>query len=106
MLPVWRQRVAVSNFAKFTQLDEITPQQTYSISDGVSDSIIEYLETLRDNFNGYISCEFINDAWARSPLTILHDQISDDDLAKDELIDICNNQISRIAFETKELPGF
>ena len=105
-LTVWRRRAAVGNFANFPQFDELTSQQGFPAGDVVQDSIIEHLQTLKDNFDGYFSCEMIHDVWVRSPFTVSLDLISDDDLVKDELIDLRNNEKLSIDFKSMELPQF
>ena len=105
-LALWRRRAAVGNFANFLQFDEITFQQIYPAADVVRDNIIEQLEILKDNFDGYFSDEFTNDVWVRSPFTVSLDRISDDDLVKDELLELRNNEKLSTDFEAMELAEF
>lgn len=105
-LALWRRRAVVGSFSNFQKFDELVSQTTVTVAAGVRESITEHLETLNDNFEGYFSCDFINDVWVRSPFTVSLDEISDHDMVKDELIDLRNNEKFRIDFGVMELPEF
>ena len=92
----------------FPKFDEIVCQQIYSEADNVRDSITEHLQALKDNFDGYFTSDIggLHDIWVRSPFNISLDQISDDDLVKDELVDLRNNEKLRIDFGAMELAEF
>jgi hypothetical protein len=104
-LSLWIRRAAVSNFANFQEFDSITSERGYALPDIVRDSIIEHLHTLKDNFDGYF-CNLQHDVWVRSPFTVSLDQINDDDVAKDELIDLRSNERLRTDFEAMNLSEF
>ena len=73
----------------------------------IQTSVIAHLETLRFNFEGYFGDSLSTfDSWARFPFSVSLEQINDNDLAKDELIDIRNNQKLLKDFESMELDEF
>ena len=94
------------NFAHFPEFDIITSQPGYALLNSVRVSIIEHLQTLKDNFDGYFGGDLVHDVWVRSPFTVSLDRINDDDVVKDELIDLRSNERLRIDFEALDLSQF
>ncbi|GBP47213.1 Protein ZBED8 [Eumeta japonica] len=92
-LPLWKRRVESGNFANFPMLEELIMQKTQSdghtTSKKVQKEVSKHLETLQTSFEGYFSPESLEkETWVRSPFLIDIDSISDEDLIKDDLIDM------------------
>ena len=62
---------------------------------------------MRANFEGYFETYHPRqDTWIRYPFTVSLEQLSDNDLAKDELLDLRNNKKLSADFESMELNQF
>jgi hypothetical protein len=58
----------------------------------VSEKVTVDLDNLKIIIEGAFLTDSVADMWVKSPITISLEQISDTDLAKDELLDLCSNQ--------------
>lgn len=110
-LPLWKRRVESGNFANFPMLEELMTQgdgnTTKITSNMVQNEVSKHLETLQMSFKGYFSSDQLDkETWVRSPFTIDMDTISDDDLIKDDLIDIRTKEILKAEFHAKVLAEF
>ena len=66
---------------------------------------VTHLGTLQNTFEGYFETDHLNlNAWVKCLFSF--DQMSDQDLAKDELLDLHQNQKLRTDFESMELNQF
>ncbi|GBP84666.1 Protein ZBED8 [Eumeta japonica] len=110
-LPLWKRRVESGNFANFPMLEELIMQKTQSdghtTSKKVQKEVSKHLETLQTSFEGYFSPESLEkETWVRSPFLIDIDSISDEDLIKDDLIDMRSKEVLKAEFQAKDLGDF
>lgn len=105
-LPLWKRRVETGNLANFPMLEELIKQGDVNTTKMVQE-IRKHLETLQTSFEGYFSSESLEkETWVRSPFLIDIDNISDDDLIKDDLIDMRSKEVLKAEFHAKDLDGF
>ena len=91
----------------FPIFDEITSDPLYLAGPKVRADIITHLENLSVNFDGYFeTCHPNLETWIKCLFTVSLEQFSDNDLAKDELLDLRNNKKLRADFESMELNQF
>lgn len=107
-LPLWKRRVESGNFANFPMLEElITQSDGHTTSKTVQKEVSKHLETLQTSFEGYFSSESLEkETWMRSPFLIDIDSISDEDLIKDDLIDMRSKEVLKAEFHAKDLGDF
>ncbi|CAG9570793.1 unnamed protein product [Danaus chrysippus] len=110
-LPLWKRRVESGKFANFPMLEELIMQKTQSdghtTSKKVQKEVSKHLETLQTSFEGYFSPESLEkETWVRSPFLIDIDSISDEDLIKDDLIDMRSKEVLKAEFQAKDLGDF
>jgi hypothetical protein len=60
------------------------------------ESVIMQIENVKTAFEGILPSGLVADIWARIPFTVPLEQISGTDLAKDEVLDLCNSQKCRL----------
>ncbi|GBP22597.1 Protein ZBED8 [Eumeta japonica] len=92
-------------------LEELIMQKTQSdghtTSKKVQKEVSKHLETLQTSFEGYFSPESLEkETWVRSPFLIDIDSISDEDLIKDDLIDMRSKEVLKAEFQAKDLGDF
>jgi hypothetical protein len=110
-LPLWRRRVEAGNFANFPMLEEMLLQDDRAKDRGLSNSMREavckHLSTLQTSFEGYFSpSEQKIETWIRNPFVIDINCVSDDDFAKDDLIDLRTKQMLRNEFNMNSVGNF
>ncbi|KAL0879709.1 hypothetical protein ABMA27_003424 [Loxostege sticticalis] len=107
-LPLWKRRVESNHFANFPMLEElIREENSNTISKMVQNEVSKHLETLQTSFEGYFSSESLEkETWVRSPFLIDIDNISDEDLIKDDLIDMRSKELLKAEFHAKDLGEF
>lgn len=66
----------------------------------------KHLEILQKSFEGYFSPEQPDKTWVRSSFLIDMDNISDEDLIKDDLIDMRSKEVLRAEFHAKVVGEF
>ena len=93
-LPVWKRRVEKCNFANFPTLDGIIADQDEREDMPLVDQICTHLDGLMTSFDGYFSHGDLNvvSGWIRDPFLFNLDFIEDEDMVKDELIELKENQ--------------
>ena len=93
------------NVVNFSNLDELSTKEI--VSQAVVNAILEHLESLKNSFEGYFDIDNLpSELWVRNPFTILLDEIGDNDLAKDELIDLRSNKQLKINFDAIDISTF
>jgi hypothetical protein len=111
-LPLWKNRVDVGVTANFCMLEELLShceevQLAKSLNKEVQMEISEHLETLQNSFEGYFCPESLNqETWVRSPFMTDINDINDEDLIKDDLIDMRCKAVLRAEFQAKDLFDF
>ena len=106
-LTLWGRRVNSGNFANFPLLDEITSDLSHPAGPKIRADIITHLETLQVNFEGYFEVVQTSlNAWVRCPFSFSLGEISHNDPAKDELLDLRQNQKLCTDFGSMELKQF
>lgn len=110
-LPLWKRRVEAGNFANFPMLEESLTQEDGNtikiISKILQKEVSKHLETLQMSFEGYFtSAQLDKETWVRSPFLIDIDNISDEDLIKDDLIDMRAKEVLKSEFHGKSLGEF
>jgi hypothetical protein len=88
-------------FGNFLLFYGITSDSIHPIEPKVCESVITHLENLKTTTEGVILIDSVDDICVRSPFTLSLEQISYNDLAKDKLLDLCNNQELCFDFENK-----
>ena len=82
-------------------------QSARSLSKEVQKKVSEHLETLQNSFEGYFCPESLNqETWVRSPFMMDMNDINDEDLIKDDLIDIRSKAVLRAEFNAKAVCNF
>ena len=70
-------------------------------------AILEHIKSLKNSFEGYFDIDNLpSELWVRIPFTMLLDEIDDNDLAKDELIDLRSNKQLNIKFDAIDISTF
>ena len=95
------------NVVNFTNLDELSIKEIVSLPQAVVNAILEHLESLKNSFESYFNIDNLpSELWVRNPFTVLLDEIDDNDLAKDELIDLRNNKQLKIKSDAIDISTF
>ena len=98
-LDLWSRRIHQGNLANFKNLHEFLLERN-EIFHLIKDNIIEHLKQLRNHFSGYFSKDLIlSEKWILNPFTAELSQMSNNDLAKDELIDLQSSSTLQHEFE-------
>ena len=97
--------------ANFFMLEELLShseaQSARSLSKEVQKEVSEHLETLQNSFEGCFCSESLNqETWVRSPFMMDMNDINDEDLIKDDLIDIRSKAVLRAEFNAKVVCDF
>ena len=107
-LPLWKRRVESGNFANFPMFEELIAQgDGNTISKMLQREVSKHSDTLQTSFEGYFNLESLeNETWVRGPFIIDTDNISDEDLIKDDLIDMRSKEVLKAEFHAKDLGEF
>ena len=109
-LPLWKRRIESGNFANFPMLEELVTQgdgNMMKITSKIQNEMSKHLETLQTSFEGYFSSEQLDkETWVRSPFLIEIYSISDEDLIKDDLMDMRSKAVLKAEFHAKGLGEF
>ena len=106
-LVLWKRRVGNGNVVNFANLDELYTKEIVSLPQAVVSAILEHLKSLKNSFEGYFDIDNLpSELWVRNPFTVLLDEIDDNDLAKDELIDLRSNKQLKIKFDAIDISTF
>jgi hypothetical protein len=84
----------------------MTSDAVHTVKPKVCESVIMQLESLKATIKGIIVTGLLADIWVRSPITVSLEQISDTDLAKDKLLDLCNHHKLCFDFKSTKLDQF
>ena len=106
-LALWKRRGGNGNVVNFANLDELYTKEIVSLPQAVVSAILEHLESLKNSFEGYFDIDNLpSGLWLRNPFTMLLDEIDDNDLAKDESIDLRSNKQLNIKFDAIDISTF
>lgn len=112
-LPLWKSRLEAENYANFPMLEELI-----LMDDAQSDRLLlislrkefsAHLDALQTSFSGYFNLEHLSQAvktWVRNPFLLDLNSISDDNLCKDDLIDLRSKELLRLEFYSKSVEEF
>ncbi|KAK4322436.1 hypothetical protein Pmani_006776 [Petrolisthes manimaculis] len=92
-LPLWKRRLEANIYANFPKLEEVLvkdrDKSDKALPPSLKPELCKYLDTLKNSFNGYFCTGDLKvETWIRNPFPANIDCISDEDFAKDELIDL------------------
>ena len=79
---------------------------TKVLSPSLHGNMCEYLDRLQQSFKSYCSGDLNFDLWIRNPFLAYLDAVCDDDLAKDDLIELMTMQMVRSDFNSKNVAKF
>lgn len=104
-LIIWKRRIESSNFANFPFLDEIILENEKIT---LILPITTHLQQLSESFQGYFSAGNIDKAqrWIINPFRFDLNSMNDNNIIKDDLIDIRANAGSEMEFQAMELEQF
>ncbi|XP_042223912.1 protein ZBED8-like [Homarus americanus] len=110
-LPLWKRRLEADNYANFPMLEEVLLQDGIESDKALSISLqaefCRHLDTLQNSFKGYFcSGDLKVETWIRNPFLADIYCISDEDPAKDFLIDLKTKEMLRNEFNSKSLGEF
>ncbi|XP_042236440.1 protein ZBED8-like [Homarus americanus] len=110
-LPLWKSSLEADNCANFPLLEEVLVQNGIESDKALSISLqaefCRHLDTLQNSFKSYFcSGDLKVETWIRNPFLVDIDCISDEDLAKEDLIDLKTNEMLRNEFNSKSLGEF
>ena len=105
---MWKRRVEKHNFADFPTLDGIIADEDEQEDMPFVDQICTHLNGLMTSFDGYFSHGDFNVAsgWIRDLFLFNLDSIEDEHMAKDELIELKENQKVKMEFDSMDLTTF
>ena len=104
-LPVWIKRIESGNFANFPSLDEAASAEEEL---PIANEVKEHLQELIQSFQGYFHLEegSVAQGWIRDPFLFNLDSMDDNDMMKDDLVELQTNDRIRMEFETMQLDMF
>ena len=109
-LPLWKRRLETDNFANFPMLEEVISQSridnTEVLPSSLRENVCENLDRLQQSFESYCSHDPNFELWIRNPFLAHLNSIGDDDLAKDDLIELRSMLMLRSEFNSKNLAEF
>ena len=107
MLPLWKRRLETNNFPNFPMLNEVISQSridnTKPLSSSLRENMCKNLNRLQQSFKRYCSDDVNFKLWIRNPFLADLDSIGDDNLSKEDLIELRTMQIFRSDFSSKTL---
>ena len=109
-LPLWKRRLETDNFANFPMLEEVITQNRINnietLSPSLRGNMCENLDRLQQSFKSYCPDDLNFELWIRNPFLADLDAVCDDDLAKDDLIELRTMQMLRNDFNSKNVTEF
>ncbi|KAF2365349.1 hypothetical protein FHG87_003896 [Trinorchestia longiramus] len=108
-LPHWTRSVQNNNVVNFARLEEILLWQGIerNIPTALKDDILIHLSTLQTSFDNYLCSEVLQqNVWVWNPFTANLDSVYDEDLTKDDLIDLRHKELLKSQFYTTGLGEF
>ena len=98
-LPLWKRRLETDNFANFPMLEEVITQSRINnietLSPSLRGNMCKNLNRLQQSFKSYCPDDLNFELWIRNPFLADLDAACDDDLAKDDLIELRTMQMLR-----------
>ena len=103
-LNLWCRRVEGGNLSNFPLLEEVTDEDECLVP-SVREEIMNHLEILSKSFDGYFKIGEleISEEWIINPYSFNLNHMSDDELLKDELIELCNDRLLKCSLKSKLL---
>ena len=109
-LLLWKRRLETDNFANFPTLEEVITQSRINnietLSPSLRGNMCENLDRLHQSFKSYCPDDLNFELWIRNPFLADLDAVCDDDLAKDDLIELRTMQMLRNDFNSKNVTEF
>jgi len=109
-LPLWKRRLETDNFDNFPVLEGVISQSridnTQVLSPFLCGNMCENYGRLQQSFKSYCSDDLNFELWICSPFLAYLDAVCDDDLAKDDLIELRTVQMLRSDFNSKNVAEF
>ena len=109
-LPLWKRRLETDNFANFPMLEEVITQSRINnietLSPSLRGNMCENIDRLQQSFKSYCPDDLNFELWIRNPFLADLDAVCDDDLAKDDLIELRTMQMLRNDFNSKNVTEF
>ena len=111
-LSLWKRRLETENYSNFSMLEEMLLNIRIGICQPLPTSLridmCRHLEALQNSFKSYCLAteDLKNKSWIRNPFLAELECISDDDLAKDELIELKAMESIRMSFNSKSIGDF
>ncbi|XP_068219262.1 protein FAM200C-like [Palaemon carinicauda] len=104
-LPMWIKSIESGNFANFPSLDEAASAEEEL---PILSEVKEHLQELIQSFQGYFHLEegSVAQRWIRDPFLFNLDSMDDNDIMKDDLVELQTNDIIRMEFEKMQLDMF
>ena len=107
-LPLWKRRMEAGNYANFPMLEDLfltnETQRECELFLSMREQFCAHLDTLQISFKGYFNMDNLlkeGETWIRNPFLVDLNSICDEDLNKDDLIDLRANELLRIEFNSK-----
>lgn len=109
-LPLWKRRLEKNNFSNFPTLGTLLLEYEAteeSLSHDIKEHVANHLTALQKSFDNYfMSSSPKPAAWIRNPFIVDMSSVDDDDMAKDDLIDMRAKEMIQHEFQTKNLGDF
>ncbi|XP_068239754.1 protein FAM200C-like [Palaemon carinicauda] len=104
-LPMWIKRIESGNFANFPSLDEAASAEEEL---PILSEVKEHLQERIQSFQGYFHLEegSVAQRWIRDPFLFNLDSMDDNDIMKDDLVELQTNDRIRMEFEKIQLDMF
>ncbi|XP_068201816.1 protein FAM200C-like [Palaemon carinicauda] len=104
-LPMWIKCIESGNFANFPSLDEAASAEEEL---PILSEVKEHLQELIQSFQGYFHLEegSVAQRWIRDPFLFNLDSMDDNDIMKDDLVELQTNDRIRMEFEKMQLDMF
>ena len=106
---LWKRRLETENYSNFSMLEEMLLEIRIGICQPLSTSLridmCRHVEALQNSFKSYCLAteDLKNKSWIHNPFLAERESISDEDLAKDELIELKAMESIRIFFNSKSI---
>ncbi|XP_068206219.1 protein FAM200C-like [Palaemon carinicauda] len=104
-LPMWIKRIERGNSANFPSLDEAASAEEEL---PILSEVKEHLQELIQSVQGYFHLEegSVAQRWIRDPFLFNLDSMDDNDIMKDDLVELQTNDRIRMEFEKMQLDMF
>ena len=98
--PMWIKHIESENFANFPSLDEAASAEEEL---PIMNEVKEHLQELIQSFQGYFHFEegSVAQRWMQDPFLFNLDSMDDNDMMKDDLVELQTNDRIRMEFEKK-----